>query len=372
VRAAPVVVAVLLEGVARAGGGPPTDAYDGISDDRTVDVHLFADLFVAHDFGDPPSGESQLRAFDSENDALALGWLRVRIAHKPDRFGFRVDLGAGATSGVYFDSDPASLEHPTLSRWLSHVGQAFATVVTGPSNSVTIDAGKFDTPIGLEDNEAATNWNYSRSFLYTWAEPSLHTGVRALYEVSPTFSVAAFWLNGWNANVVDGSSMRSYAVAARWRPRDAVEVVVVYAGGLERPPDHSPPLSFRNELDAYTLLHPTEWLSFAATADAGHDAARGGVSFYGLGGYARAEVRSWLAVALRGEAFGDPEGFMTGTPQSLAEITGTVEVKRTYASVAVTGRLEYRHDHSSADVFEHAVGFRQQQDTLTAALLASW
>ncbi|HTR54699.1 MAG TPA: porin [Kofleriaceae bacterium] len=350
--------------VARAGGGPPTDAYDGIAAGAALDVHGFADIYGADNLDDPKSGQSQLRAFDPTANAPALGWLRLRVAHAPGTVGFRVDLGLGDTATGYFLDDPARVAHPELSRWLSHVGQAFVTVVA--PHAIAIDAGKFDTPIGLEDNEGLANWNYSRSFVYTWDEPSLHTGVRATYEVSKQVAVAAYWLNGWGANVLDGSDMRSYAVTARYKPSEELEAVIVYAGGLERAPANPAlPLAWRDLIDGYVTYAVTPALAIAATGDYT-------AQFAGAAGYARYALPAGFALAARGERLWDHSGLATGTAQTLDEATATVEDRGTVHGATIVGRLEYRHDHSTADVFEHGEAFLRTQDTIAVGLIASY
>jgi hypothetical protein len=79
---------------------------------------------------------------------------------------------------VFEQQDPAAPDNPRLARALSFVPQAFGTVLLPLAREVELDVGRFATPVGLEDNESLTNWNYGRSLLYTWAEPSLHTGLR--------------------------------------------------------------------------------------------------------------------------------------------------------------------------------------------------
>lgn len=363
VRPGVIAAAIVAIGSsAHAGGGPPTDAYEGI-DDAPVDVHALADLYTAINFDGPASGQSQFRAFDPTANEPAVSWLRVRVAHKPRTFGFRVDLGVGDTANAYFADDPASTAHPVLSRWLSHVGQAFVTAIV--PGGVAIDAGKFDTPIGLEDNENLMNWNFSRSYVFTYAEPSLHTGLRATYVIQPELTVAAFWLNGWNANIVDGSDMRSYALAARWKPIEEIEAVVVYAGGLERAPTDPNVLAFRNLADAYVTYQATKMLAVAATADYT-------TKFAGAAGLARFAPVPWLAGAVRAERFYDRSGFATGTPQILEEITATAEARRVERGITFVGRLEYRHDQSTTDVFEYSTVLERTQNTLTFALLASY
>ncbi len=366
-----LTLGVALERGASAGGGPETDAYEEISN-APIAFRALADLYVADNLDHPSDGTSALRAFDRVADAPAIGLLRLELAHAPSPIGFRLDLSAGDVSTLYFESDPAASEHRELSRALSHVTQGFVTAVV---DNLEIDVGKFDTPVGLEDNEANTNWNYSRSFVYTWDEPTMHSGVRATYQPTKTVAVAAFWLNGWNANIYDGSTMRSYALAARWRPCDAIELVLVYAGGLERAPAASSgvaPLSFRNAVDSYAIYHPLPWLGLALTGDYVEDRALGGVHFYGVAGYARAEVNRHFAGALRGELFADPSGYATGTVQTLSEATATLETTYVVRGIRTQARLEARHDHSNADVFARDADLARTQTTVTLALLATW
>ena len=355
------IALVALAPTAHAGGGPATDAYEGI-DDSAVDVHGLVDVYAADNVDDPRTGQSQLRAFDTTANEPALGWLRLRIAHRPDVVGFRVDLGIGDTADAYLADDPAAVRHPALSRRLSRVGEAFVTVVL--PGDVALDVGKFDTPIGLEDNEGLTNWNYSRSFVFTWDEPSLHTGARATYAISPEVTVGAFWLNGWNANVLDGSTMRSYAAAARWKPDDRLEAVVVYAGGLERAPHDPAGLAFRNLVDAYVTFAITRTIAVAATADYTPQ-------FSGAAGYARFTPITGLAGAVRVERFADGSSIATGTPQTLDEVTATIEGRRVWRGATFVPRLEYRRDHSSADVFDHAGSLERVQQTITLSLIAA-
>jgi hypothetical protein len=290
-------VASAASRTASAGGGAATDAYEGIREKAPLDVHALVDLYSQHDFGWPPSGTVQLRAFDVRSDVPSLNFARLTVARRPEVLGFRLDAGVGDTADGYLRADPAASTYPRLSRVLSYVEQAFVTarLPVAAGHDVAIDAGKFGTPVGLEDNETQQNWSYSRSLLDTWAEPTTHTGVRATVAATGTLAFSAFWLNGWNANVVEGDGMRSFAVAASWRPGvPALELSATYTAGLERDPRRlgDPALAFRHELDGFAIFSPTRHVTLAFTADHGRDAAAGGVSWWGVGGYVRCSPRS--------------------------------------------------------------------------------
>jgi hypothetical protein len=365
-----VLAVVSSPRLAWAGGGAATDAYEGI-EEGPVDVHGLLDVYGQYDFQRPASGQVQYRAFDTPV-GLSLALLRVTVAHKPDPFGFRVDAAVGDLPNAYLDSDPGQFAAPALARGLSYLEQAFVTVSPPPAPELEIDAGKFSTPVGFEDNESITNWNYSRSLLFTLAEPTYHTGVRATYGHPEGLSTSAFWLNGWNTNIGAGNGMRSFAAAATWRGtgKDPTEASVVYAAGPERAPSQlaDPTESFRQELDAYVSTTVLDQLDMAATLDYGIDTRGGGVSWWGVAGFLRYRFTSWLALAARGEYLADPDGFLTGVRQRLAGTTTTLQVKDDEDLLHLYGWLEYRRDQSDMPVFpSHSAQLVSHQDTLTVA-----
>jgi len=358
-----------------ATGGPGTNAYDDIGKTAAVDLLLFGDFYLLRNFNDPASGKNQLREFDFNSNQASLSYARLTLAHRPERIGFRLDLGLGDTAEIYDQQDPAAATHPELARSLSHVEQAFVTVMVPARPEIQIDVGRFSTPMGLEDNESLSNWNYARSLLYSWAEPALHTGVRLSCQATEDLAFSAFWVNGWNSVVIDGNDMRTFAGAGSWTPSPGLGVTVVDMAGPEHPPTQlGGALSFRNLLTAYGSYQLTKPLSIALALDHGNDRANGGVDWWGTAGYARVQARPWLAAAFRAEYLADPAGFTTGTRQRVGEVTTTLEVQRATDRLQMLARLEYRHDQSSAQVFDSAspAVHRSHQDTLTLALLVAF
>jgi len=368
--------AVAAAGTASAGGGAATDAYDDVRESVPVDVGGLLDGHVQHDFDRPRSGAVGLRAFDVKSDVPSLNFARLTVARRPGDFGFRLDVGVGDTPDGYLRADPAASTHPGLSRALSYVEQAFVTARLPGDAAVAIDVGRFGTPVGLEDNESPRNYNASRSLLYTWAEPTSHVGARLTASVTPALAVSAFWLNGWNTQVVEGNGMRSFAVAASWQLATKLDVSATYLAGRDRAPQRlaDPTEAWRHVIDAFATFSPSDDVSLALTADYGHDAAAGGVWWWGIAGYIQCRPRPWLAGTLRGEHYADPDGFTTGTAQRVAAVTGTVEIRRELPDVTLVVRLEYRRDKSTAPVFEAstASGSARSQDTLALQLVAEF
>jgi hypothetical protein len=358
-----------------AGGGAATDAYEGIGDE-TLELHGLLDLYAQHDFQQPASGQVLYREFDFATGP-SVGLARLTLAHQPDPLGFRLDVGFGDVPNAYMQSDPAATQYPAYARGMSYLLQAFVTVRPPPVPQLAVDVGKFSTPVGFEDNESITNWNYSRSLLFTLAEPTYQTGLRATYGRSEGFAVSAFWLNGWNANFIDGDQMRSFAAAAKWsgKGKDSTEVALVYLAGPERAPTQlaNPTESFRQELDGYVSTSIWDRVDVAATGDYGRDLRNGGVSWWGVSGYLRYRFTPWLALPVRGEYLSDADGFLTGTRQRLWGVTGGLQVQGTVGPFHLVGWLEYRHDHSDEAVFPSgATQLVFHQDTVTLAGAAAF
>jgi putative OmpL-like beta-barrel porin-2 len=141
----------------------------------------------------------------------------LRSAISTIRFRARANCGSST-------SPPTKLRSATRARATSFLQQAFASAIVplARERELELDAGRFGTPVGLEDNESLPNWNYGRSLLFSWAEPTLHTGLRATCLLTPRLAASAFWVNGWNSVVVDGNGMRTFAGAVTVQASDAV------------------------------------------------------------------------------------------------------------------------------------------------------
>ena len=196
------------------------------------------DFYVLDNFNSPASGENQLRQFDvAQRQGLGQPGAPDAGAESRAASAFASTSPSATPPMSFFMEDPAAARHPDVARLFSHFEQAFVTRGgAGRRATLAVEVGKFNTPVGLEDNESPANWNYSRSLIFTFAEPTLHTGVRLTVVPTPTLGVSLYWINGWNSNFLDGSDLRSWAAAATWRPREGLEIALVYIGGYEHPP----------------------------------------------------------------------------------------------------------------------------------------
>ena len=330
-----------------------------------VELNGSIDAYSGINFARPDSKLNKLRAFDTQDGGFALNYAEVVLARNTGPVGFRVDAGFGAASDALFAVDNASVsmdaDTKAYAKALAHVQQAY---VTGRFGKLTLDLGKFVTQHGYEVIETKDNWNYSRSVLFTWAIPFLHTGVRATYPVNDKLSVMGCVVNGWNTNIQDGNSMTSVGVQAIYKPTAPLSLVVNYMGGREHALGVDD-LTIRHLVDVSATYAINDKLSVAVNGDYGHDAATGGVSWAGVAGYGRYQILANVAAAARVEYFSDSDAFMTGLDQAIIEGTATAEVSGKLGPTTVVGRLEYRHDHSDAMYFDASMPTsKKDQDTV--------
>jgi hypothetical protein len=331
------------------------------------------DAYTGVNFTNPDSGSNRLRAFDGEDRGFALNYAELVLARNKGPLGFRVDAGFGYASDALFAVDNASVSMDSstvrTAKALSHIQQAY---VTGKLGDVTLDLGKFVTMHGYEVIETKDNYNYSRSVLFTWAIPFLHTGLRASYPVNDQLSLMGCWTNGWNTNIQDGNNMTSLGLQAIYKPITPLALVVNYMGGRERAIGVEE-LTMRHLLDVSASYAVNDKLTVAVNGDYGYDAANRGVTWSGVAGYGRYQFLPWLAGAVRAEYFSDPDGFMTTVAQKIMEGTATAEVTGKIGPTAVLGRLEYRHDQSDAPFFDAMTPTtKKSQDTLLLGAVAAF
>lgn len=324
-------------------------------------------------FNSPASRTNQFRVFDTVSGSAQLDVAQLVVQHeasKPGQAGFMIDVMAGAVAnvtaalGLFRDENGEAGEFDIL--------QAYASYVAPAGRGLRFDVGKFTTHIGYEvvDRYDDFNNNQSHSFLFGYAEPVTHTGLRVSYPFTDKLSAQVLLVNGWD-NARDNNGGKSVGAQFEANPSDRVSVVVAYMGGPEQAESDA---STRNTIDTYATFKATPRLSLALNYDHGWESeapraetAGGGVvdaTWQGVAGYARVEVSERLAFTGRVEWFDDPFGARTGYVQSLKEVTFTPEF-RPHPKFVIRGDL--RKDWSNKDVFELSDGSRGKSQVTVSA-----
>jgi hypothetical protein len=323
-------------------------------------------------FNSPPSGTNQFRVFDADSGTFKLDVAELdvqRAAARRGDVGFRIDLTFGssvpkvtAASGLFRDENGEAGD--------LDIHQAALSYIAPVGRGLRVDAGKFTTYMGYEVIEGydGFNDNHSHSFLFGYAQPVTHTGVRVTYPFSDTVSALFVLVNGWD-NAKDNNTGKSVGAQLALVPTSRLSVMLSYLGGPEQADTNE---HVRHAFDAVAIARVRSRMTFAANYDYGRehqvalaDSAGGGArdaSWQGIAGYGRCDFSKRFAVTLRAEWFDDPQGARTGYKQSLTEVTLTPEF-RPHPKLVLRGDL--RRDHSSQPVFELSDGtFGTSQVTL--------
>lgn len=219
--------------------------------------------------------------------------------------------------------------------------QGYVQYVRG---GLELEAGKFTTLAGAEVIAPTGDTNFSRSLLF-YAEPMTHTGVRATYTVNSAVTVIVGVNNGWNYTRVSSGS-KTLELGLALNPSSSLALSAQSYIGND-PVD----LARRTLLDTVATYNATTALQFVLSYDWGRQdpsAVTAGGRWSGIAAYVNDRLSRRWRISLRGESLDDPDGFVTGTAQRLAEGTVTVGYD---ATAQFELRLEGRYDRSNRPTF---------------------
>jgi hypothetical protein len=286
------------------------------------------------------NGYSTYHQFDNKHDTFQLDQAALTIAFQPkEGFGALVDVAAGEDMKIL---NTAEGSNPNT----FDVVQGFVQYATGP---LTVIAGKYVTLAGAEVIAPTGNTNFSRSLLF-FAEPLTHTGIRATYAASDTFSLVAGVNNGWNYSSLSTSGSKTAELGVAWTPSKTFALTAQAYVGKDATFDAQ-----RTLLDAVATYSATDALTFILSYDWGkqqqHAAGDPDLDWNGAAFYTNYALNDQWRASLRLEYLNDKDGFVSGlvgTPQKLKEGTLTFG----YAPVkSFELRIEARYDKSDKATF---------------------
>jgi hypothetical protein len=324
---------------------------------QSVTYTGFVDAFYSYNIATPNSKTNKLRNFDTPENLFTLSLAELVIQKTASPIGFRIDLDYGATNDVV---QPASTSS------LSLLQQAYVTAVLPVGDGLTVDVGKFVTHMGYEVIESKDNANYSRSFLFAYAIPYYHTGIRLCYPVMSNLTASLHIVNGWNSTLHINNS-KSIGATLNYAPTSSTGIIFNGMFGHENltPVEDGA----RNVYDFVVNQTLSDKISLGLNADYGEAGTTGGLAMWkGAAVYGKYTVDTLSAIAVRAEVYDDPIGYSTGTAGTLKEVTLTLEHKL-FNQMIVRGEL--RDDMSTSPVFDNGakVGTETNQLTFLVGLI---
>jgi hypothetical protein len=355
-----------------------------------LSIYLQGGYTYNADAGTPPGADSEqndLRVFDHKANSFTLDLVEIVFQKDPDLggAGFKVKLSAGETAKWIHSRGLSGepLDQPQTGDGTTpfDLTEAYISYNAAIGKGLRFDAGKFGTFIGAEVMEALDDPNYSRSFLFNYAEPLTHTGVKMGYAFTDAVSAALFFVNGWD-NSTDNNRGKSYGASVTFAPAEIFSIIVNGITGPEQDESAAPTQGAHNNralLDVVATIKPIKNLSLILNTDNGSEqnavvlpsGAVTSATWSGISGIVKYDFNDMYSLAVRGETFGDKDGARTGTIQRVKEITVTTDIRMKNGIVI---RPEYRHDSSTAQVFDYFndAPTKNQQNTVALAVMYRW
>ena len=316
--------------------------------------------------GDPGS-ENNLRGYDHKANSFGLDLAEIVLAKDPATsvIGYKVKVSAGETAKLMHATGLGTQPTGTANPESFDITEAYISYTAPIGKGLRLDMGKMATYVGAEVIEAIDNPNYSRSFLFVFAEPTTHTGVKASYVFSDNVNASIHILNGWD-NATDNNTGKCFGTSINVSAGDLFSAYINYMQGPESDNNNH---DQRSLLDLVATIKPVKPLSIILNYDNGKQDNSGAASakWNGISGIVKYDINDTYSISVRGESFDDKDGFRTGTAQKLTEVTVTPEIRLAGGLIV---RPEYRHDSSDKQSFDN--GTKKSQDTIALNAMYRW
>ncbi len=310
-----------------------------------IQLHGAIDLYVDANFNAPPDRENFLPGTGTTAklaNQFSLNLASIELVKAPEPVGFHLWLVAGTGTDVEHEGEFVGPN--TGSQVWRYVQQASISARIPWGRGLEIEGGIYPSHIGFEGFASQTDWNYTRAWLGEYS-PYYQTGIKATYAFDDSWSAQIQVLNGWQ-RIGDNNNGKSFGTQVVWKAGPSTLAFNTFLGP-ELTDDDS---NWRYFVDFVWTLQLTMQDQIALCLDWGLQQMPQAPAdtWYGAGAYYRRQISPRWAAAVRAEVYRDPEGYMTGTPQTLVEGTLTVEFKPWEILML---KLEGRYDHSTAHVF---------------------
>jgi hypothetical protein len=331
---------------------------------ESISFDFFLSTAYVYNANNPDSLKNAYRVFDFDDNSFKVDVMEIvmkkDIVNAGDA-GFRFDLEAGS-------SVPRIVRSSGFNCGDLDFHQLYLSYLTPVGNGIRLDAGKFITPVGYEVIEGYDNFNdeYSHSFLFGYAIPYTHTGVKASYSFNSGLSALFMVVNGWD-DAIDNNKSKTLGAQIGAAPLSGMNLSLGLLYGPEQANNNA---DNRTLLDVVCSYAVGNSMTLGFNGDYGteqHLAADGSTaSWIGGAGYLKYKFQSDLSLAFRVEQFDDRDGTRTGVIQKLREATIAPEYLPT-DHFAV--RADFRLDGSDQNVFEKRGAATNSQPTIGVNVL---
>lgn len=338
---------------------------------KALGMSIYLQGGYTYNLKNPDSQENELRVFDHKSNSFGLDLAQLVFAKDApmDGVGFKLKLSAGETAKWIhargLSGAPLSQPQTGQDTDVFDLTEAYIEYLAPLGKGLKFDFGKMVTYHGAEVIEAKDNPNYSRSFLFNYAIPFTHTGLKAGYAFSDAVNANIHIVNGWD-NADDNNKSKTFGLSVGLMP---IEQLALNFNLMYGPEKDSNTHDNRSLFDWVGTIKPVKNLAFILNYAYAKEKNKGAEDskWDGLSGIVKYDFTDKYSLSLRSEYFNDKQGARTGTIQKLKEVTLTPEIRLAGGLIL---RPEYRHDWSGKDVFDS--GSRKKQDTIALGVMYTW
>jgi Putative beta-barrel porin-2, OmpL-like. bbp2 len=252
----------------------------------------------------------------------------------------------------------------------AEVDNLFANWVISADHGVDLTAGKFDSPLGLERDDAPLNYQATNSFVFEFARPIKLTGLMIHDAISPKFDGYAILANGWDQDL-DVNHGKTAAFYGVWSP----SLTRHFGLGAITGNEGEESLGRRALVGTFQLQPSSDWVVGGEFVSGRQDRSAGPEGSDGWGGasafvHRRFETAApgggqW-ALTVRGGVLDDSDAARTGFGQKIRSVTVSPQyllgggffgpfhyLDRTSLPLPQLAlRLDLRLDRSDVEVFD--------------------
>ncbi|MDO8433379.1 MAG: outer membrane beta-barrel protein [Candidatus Binatus sp.] len=330
------------------------DLKTDLANNLGIHVHGLVDAGYEHNFNQPNHNTNVIRVFDQDGFQLTQGNIHIDRTVEGG-VGFVTDLNFGQVANTLSFATRYSNAFPVGNQWFDPT-QLYLTYTAPIGSGINFSAGRFVTLLGAETINTYNNLNFneSKGIIFGFGIPFTHTGVRGAYTFNDYVSFIGGVNNGWDDPAAFNNGGPNYEGELALNNKE--KTVSLLINGIWGPNLVGKSNSNLGAIDPVATWKPWFLPKLTLQSEYVYGTQSGPVinghsgSWTGVSGYVVYDWTDQFETATRGEMFQDKDGSRTGTAQTLWEVTQTLSYKIPQVT-GLLGRLEYRHDNSSQNVF---------------------
>jgi hypothetical protein len=345
----------------KVGLGPSLEA-------ANITIGGYAEGSWTYNFDTPGSHVNTGRVFDFEDQDLTLNQLDLFVDRAVDAtkgkfdIGFHVEAIYGADSRLihsngldFYGPGDASNGGQEFPQNQLDLNQAYITMAIPVGSGLTLQIGKFVTPIGYETINPTTNPFYSHSYEFGYAIPFTQTGILAKYNITKELAITGGITRGWEQSSKDSNNAIDFLGSVAYAVNDKLTATLNISCGPQQVDNTG---NYRTLLDLIVAYKMSDNLSLAVDADYGyeaHGAADGTTGQWsGIAFYAGYTIDPRVTLNGRLEYFNDDDG-ARGLGNEVYEATVGATIKPFPDNQWASGfevRPEVRWDYCNHSIFD--------------------